>query len=393
MIDEKNIVKTISAVISKNSDKHISALVLGRTGKPQYNNGINTPKVCSMGLNVCKEFYQSIEGKATIERECPFGFKVSKKTVDTNTKYKSLTIYVLLAFSISQNTRNLLTDLPRQLKDKRDETIKQLEKLTLQEQIQIEYRDFLDSLLDTLLVGRIGLAIQSLSHQFFTPLQGALADLNNIEEGLETVESIIRLRKNFDSLTKLATEVQLLLSSTEEFNPNMLRRVTVHTMISDIFESLVSAASEKHITLNQKYNNYSKTVSAIPGQFHIVLSNIIQNAIKYSFKGYPAANLLVQVAYEQQDDYLSIAIENEGCKITDEEIRDGLLFELGYRGKHSRDRQRKGTGSGLFICREITKTHGGRIMVSSEFVGRSVELHTDRYRNTFTVLWPIFHDN
>ena len=45
MIDEKFIVKTISAVISKNSDNHVSGLVLGNTGKPQYNNGINNPKV------------------------------------------------------------------------------------------------------------------------------------------------------------------------------------------------------------------------------------------------------------------------------------------------------------------------------------------------------------
>lgn len=393
MIDQKFIVKTISAVISKNSDTHVSGLVLGNSGKPQYNNGINNPKVCSMGLDICKDFYQSLDGKAVIEKECPFGFKVSKKTVETNTKYKAITIYVLLSFTLSPKTSDILTDLPRHLKDKRDETVRNLEKLELNEQLQLEYRDFLDSLLDTLLVGRIGLTIQSLSHQFFTPLQGAMADLKNIEEGLETADSVKRLRKNFDSLTKLATEVQLLLSSTEEFNPNMLRRVTVHSMISDIFESLVSAANEKHINLNQKFNNYSKTVSAIPGQLHIVLSNIIQNAIKYSFNGYPNANLLVEVSYEQESDHLSIAIENEGCKITDEEIRDGLLFELGYRGVHSRDRQRKGTGSGLFICREITKSHGGSILVYSKFVGGSIELKTDRYRNIFTVLWPIFHDN
>ncbi|MEA3425102.1 MAG: HAMP domain-containing sensor histidine kinase [Bacteroidota bacterium] len=286
----------------------------------------------------------------------------------------------------------LLAGLPRHLKSRREDVINDLQNLILNESNQTEYRDYLDALLDTLLVGRVGLAIQSLSHQFFTPLQGAMADLNNVESNVERDESIKRLRKNFDSLAKLATEVQLLLSSSEEFNPNMLRRVTVHSMITDIFQSLTSAATEKHINLQQRFNNFSRTVSAIPGQLHIVLSNIIQNAIKYSFKGYATAPLSVEISYEQDGDFLRINITNEGCKITDEEIREGLLFELGYRGEYSRDRQRKGTGSGLFICREIVKTHGGKILVKSDFCGGSIELKTDRYKNTFSILWPIFHD-
>lgn len=60
MIDEKYIVKTVNAVISKNSDNHISSLVLGNTGKPHYNNGINIPKICGMGLPICKDFYNSV---------------------------------------------------------------------------------------------------------------------------------------------------------------------------------------------------------------------------------------------------------------------------------------------------------------------------------------------
>lgn len=392
MIDEKYIVKTISAVISKNSGNNISAIVIGKSGKPHYNFGVNTPKVCSMGLDICKNFYKSIDDASIVEINCPFGFKVSKKTVETNIKYKALTIYTLLSLDIPQNFQNLFNSLPRNLKSQREDVIKNLTEIVIDEASQIEFRDFLDSLLDTLLVGRIGLAIQTLSHQFFTPLQGAMADLNNIKDGIEVNESTIRLSKNFDSLAKLATEVQLLLSSAEEFNPNMLRRVTVHAMVSEIFESLKSLAAEKQISLNQKYNSFSKTVSAIPGQLHIVLSNIIHNAIKYSFRGFPHSFLPIDVIYNQDEEYLNISIINEGCKITNEEIKDGLLFELGYRGTHSRDRQRKGTGSGLYICREIVRSHGGQIDVSSTFVGGDISQNTDRYKNTFTVSWPIFHD-
>ena len=163
-------------------------------------------------------------------------------------------------------------------------------------------------------------------------------------------------------------------------------------MVSEIFELLEAAANEKLLKLTQSYNNGAKTVDAIPTQINIVLSNIISNAVKYSYKGMPEHKLEIKVDYKTYGDYLIIKIANEGCQITEEEIKDRLIFNLQYRGDFSGDRQRTGSGSGLYIAEQITKLHGGEIDVKSSFVGGSIECNTDRYRTEFSIKWPIVID-
>lgn len=394
MLDINQVIKTTNAIITKSSDQYISGLTTTNQIKPSYNhNSKGTPKVCKMNLEICKDFYKRIAQEKNIERVCPFGFTVAKKTFDISTKYNKISIFSLINYKENQNAFSELKGLPKELKKLKDDVIVELSKLSLNYELNKEHHEYLEDLIETLLVGRIGVSIQGLSHQFFTPLQGALSDLQNIEHGNDSQESIERLRKNFDSLNKLATEVQLLLASSEEFNHNMLRRVTVHSMISEIIISLTATAQQKHVQVSQGFNHYTKTVHAIPGQLQIVLSNVIHNAIKYSFNGFPNASLNVSISYADiNGELLKVSIENEGCQITHEEIRDRLLFDLGYRGIRSKDRQRKGTGTGLYIADEITKTHGGRIEVDSRKIGGNSSTGTDRYLNTFSIFWPYYID-
>lgn len=394
MLNINQVIKTVNSIVTKSSDKYISGLTTINQIKPSYNHNLKgTPKVCKMNLEICKTFYKEIAHEKNTTKVCPFGFTVAKKVFDISTKYNKITIFSLLNYTKNEKSYSELNGLPKELKKQRDEVIDELSKLTLNYQLNKENHEYLEDLIETLLVGRIGVSIQGLSHQFFTPLQGALSDLQNIKNGNDNQESIERLEKNFDSLNKLATEVQLLLASSEEFNHNMLRRVTVHTMISEIITSLEATAQQKYVNVGQGFNHYTKTVHAIPGQLQIVLSNIIHNAIKYSFNGFPNASLNVSISYADiNGDLLKVSVENEGCQITHEEVRDRLLFDLGYRGVHSKDRQRKGTGTGLYIANEITKTHRGKIEVESRQIGGNINSGTDRYLNTFTIYWPYYID-
>jgi signal transduction histidine kinase len=393
MLNISQVIKTVNSIITKSSDQYISGLTTGNQIKPAYNNNFRgTPKVCKMNLGVCKAFYNEIASEKVTEKLCPFGFLVTKRSFDISTNYNKITIFSIIAYKRNEIAFLELKGLPKQLKKQKDEAIDELYNLTVDMAISREHYEYLEDLIETLLVGRIGVSIQGLSHQFFTPLQGALSDLQNVKNGNDSKESIERLEKNFDSLNKLATEVQLLLASSEEFNHNMLRRVTVHSMISDIISSLTATAQQKHIQVSQGYNHYTKSVHAIPGQLQIVLSNIIHNAIKYSFNGFPNAPLNVEIKYSEVGEFLKISIENEGCQITREEIKDRLLFDLGYRGIHSKDRQRKGTGTGLYIADEITRSHKGKVEVESRKIGGSVDNGTDRYLNVFSIYWPYYID-
>jgi len=391
MINVNEVIQTVNAVINKKSKEQISSVTIKDTEKPQYNNGINQPKVCSLNHPLCKEFYRNSPKREIWERKCPFGFTVSKKSFKTSTSYGNISTFSILDYQKPNNLNELLNNLPRKQKPLKSEIIEELSIKQLDKKLNINNKEYLDSLLETLLIGRIGLSIQSLSHEFFTPLQGAMSDVSNIENNLDIRESTRRLKKNFNSLNKLATEIQFVLSTSQQFNINMLRRVMVHSMVEEVFETNLSKANDKNIILKQGFNEV-KTVDAIPTQLNIVLSNIISNAVKYSYKGQNHNFLEVNVEYIIDNDDLVIKITNEGCKITREEIKEGLLFNLGYRGKYSGDRQRPGSGSGLFISNEIVKIHGGKIEVASIFCGGSEEIETDRYRNIFNIYWPIIID-
>jgi len=390
MINIKNVIKTVNLAINKNSTNFYTSVVVKNTDKPNYNNGIKQPIICSINHSHCKEFYSENSDIDIWKKKCPFGFTVSKKSFNTSTNYGVISTFSILSYDKENDIIKTIGNLPRALKPKKELIKNELESLALNYQKHLENKKYIDGLLETLLIGRIGLSIQSISHQFFTPLQGAMADVHNIENDSDVEESIKRLSNNFKSLEKLATEIQLILSTSQEFNTNMTRRVQVHLMVNGIFESLTSSAKEKNILLRQDFNSGSITVDAIPTQLYIVLSNIITNGIKYSYNGMVQKKLELRVSYDMDGyDYLIIKIINEGCKITEEEIRERLLFNLSYRGIYSGDRQRSGSGSGLYITSEIIKAHGGSIEVSSVYCGGNVDLNTDRYKNKFEIKWPI----
>lgn len=391
MLNVKEVIKAVNATINRNSKKYHSSVTVKSTAKPQYNNGINQLKICSLNHLKCKEFYRNSPNREVWERKCPFGLIVSKKSFNTSTNYGNISTFSIVGYQKLNNLEGILANLPRKQKPLKLEALEELNTLEIDDNESKQHKNFIDGLLETLLIGRIGLSIQSLSHEFFTPLQGAMSDVKNIEANRDLEESIKRLQKNFQSLNRLATEIQFVLSTSQQFNINMLRRVTVHFMVEEIFETLSAKAVEKNIKLNQGFNEV-KTVDAIPTQISIVLSNIISNAVKYSYNGQPENPLDVNINYVHDDEHLIINIINEGCKITDDEIGSKSLFNLGYRGDFSGDRQRPGSGSGLFIANEIVKIHGGKIEYTSNFCGGFVEQETDRYKNVFKIYWPIIID-
>ena len=88
-----------------------------------------------------------------------------------------------------------------------------------------------------------------------------------------------------------------------------------------------------------------------------VLSNLIDNAVKYS----PAGGE-VRVSTRSENGRVEVAVADRGPGIPSEQQR--LIFEKFGRAKLG-DKTKPGTGLGLFIARSIAEAHGGRIDVDS----------------------------
>src|SRR6185295_14334424 len=132
-------------------------------------------------------------------------------------------------------------------------------------------------------------------------------------------------------------------------------------------------------------------VCADPKELRRVLSNIIENAIKYT----PDGGRIVLSA-RQQDGHVAISVADNGRGIPPEDMP--ILFDKFHRGHpapHSaamaegttnaeflEDADVSGVGLGLYLARNVMERMGGRISVDSE-VGRG---------STFKLQLPLWSD-
>ena len=98
---------------------------------------------------------------------------------------------------------------------------------------------------------------------------------------------------------------------------------------------------------------------ADPIRVEQVLANLVDNAIKYSPQG---GAIRVRIGADK-DGMLSITVTDQGSGIPADHLPH--LFDRFYRVETS-GRSTRGVGLGLYICRSLVESHGGRIWVDSE---------------------------
>jgi len=88
------------------------------------------------------------------------------------------------------------------------------------------------------------------------------------------------------------------------------------------------------------------------------LTNLLDNAIKYSEQGRP-----VEVGAYAASDLATIEVRDHGIGIPSRDLE--RIFERFYRVDRARSRATGGTGLGLSIVRHVAQAHGGDVMVES----------------------------
>ncbi|MFX0139343.1 MAG: sensor histidine kinase [Candidatus Hodarchaeota archaeon] len=99
-----------------------------------------------------------------------------------------------------------------------------------------------------------------------------------------------------------------------------------------------------------------------PEQIHLVISNLLNNAIKYT-----PPDGTIEIKTEIKDNFIIISIKDTGIGITREE-KERLFTQFGKIERYGQglDIISDGSGLGLYISKKIVKLHGGKIWVESE---------------------------
>jgi two-component system, OmpR family, sensor histidine kinase VicK len=99
---------------------------------------------------------------------------------------------------------------------------------------------------------------------------------------------------------------------------------------------------------------------ADPIRVEQVMANLVENAIKYSPQG-GAVQMRIRT---DADGMLSVSVADQGVGIAHHHLAH--LFERFYRVDSPGGRSVRGVGLGLYICRSLVESHGGRIWVDSQ---------------------------
>lgn len=97
----------------------------------------------------------------------------------------------------------------------------------------------------------------------------------------------------------------------------------------------------------------------------MMMSNLIENAFKYSPK-----DSTVDISLYKDKKGIHFSVKDEGPGISEEE--KSKIFEKFYRVGNEATRTAKGTGLGLYLCRQIAKDHHANITVENNAIKGSV---------------------
>lgn len=211
-------------------------------------------------------------------------------------------------------------------------------------------------------------------HQIKTPISAMKLLLEAEREELgqlicDDEQSQCLLSDNMDSfedeLFRIEEYVSMALqyqrvSSTE--NDFVLEKVSVDGVIRDTIKKYAKNMIRRHIGMN-----YSGTVQEVytDGKWlAFILEQLLSNAIKYTPQG------VVTIETAEEKDRFFITIKDTGIGIKAEDLP--RVFEKGYTG-YNGHADKKATGIGLYLCRQMADKLGHTIRMESE-IGKGTKV-------------------
>jgi signal transduction histidine kinase len=137
--------------------------------------------------------------------------------------------------------------------------------------------------------------------------------------------------------------------------------IPISGVLKQTIQSLRETAATKGICVQIDVAENLPPVYADPARIGQVVSNLVDNAIKFSPLN---SSITVQVRMLEDDpSFLRISVADCGCGIAPEDAE--RVFDRLYQGKNLPQAGRRGLGLGLYICKELVSMHGGRIWIDS----------------------------
>lgn len=195
----------------------------------------------------------------------------------------------------------------------------------------------------------------SLSHDIKTPLSAIKLYAKALSKGLYAEPE--RQAEIAESINTKADEIEgfvseIIHASSEDFLSFELHMGEFY--LSELLEEIRAYYGEKLALIKTEFVMGMYADCLLTGDKDRaveVLQNLMENAIKYG------NGETIGITVAQEENCVLVSVQNGGCTLPENELSH--IFESFWRGSNTENK--KGSGLGLYICRQLMRRMGGEI--------------------------------
>lgn len=199
--------------------------------------------------------------------------------------------------------------------------------------------------------------VMAVTHELKTPIAVARLNLETLQKHqLDEDKKKKLLQTTLQETLRLDTLINnILISSQLEGNAYNVSKeeLDLSALVKDVVKHFQARYPDRLLTVSIEEEIDLQGDAML---LKLLLSNLLENANKYSPKDKPVA-LTLAISHHT----ISLTIADEGNGIPEEEKK--AVFEKFYRIGNEQTRKTQGTGLGLYICKKIVRDHGGEIFI------------------------------
>lgn len=212
--------------------------------------------------------------------------------------------------------------------------------------------------------------LANMSHEIRTPINAIQGMLFLLQQGQVNKVQYQYLDNAKTATTALLYLVDELLDSAKVESGNMSIHKEMHELEMIISQALtlnISAVAKKRLAIYVNIDNQvPKRVFTDRMRLVQVLSNLLNNAIKFTNEGNVSLNISCLESDLQNDQHHMLCFSVKDTGIGIDKLKQDNLFEAFKQADDSMTRLYGGTGLGLSICQHIAHLLDGEITITSD---------------------------